>query len=92
MEYDEPSKREELFDPLARFLVLLRPTAPSPSTDTVAMPGALPHSSRNKGKEKEIDFDDARLQGFASFRFDTEETLGSSDVEVIYWCAVEIDN
>lgn len=85
MEYEEPSKREELFDPLARFLLLLRPAPPSPSTDTVPMPGALPRTSDRKGKQREVDFDDERLLGFASFRFDTEETLGSSDVEVIYW-------
>lgn len=25
------------------------------------------------------------LHGFASFRFDTEETMGPKDVEVVYW-------
>lgn len=29
---------------------------------------------------------DEELVGFASFRFDTEETMGPKDVEVVYWC------
>jgi len=60
-------------------------------TDSVAMPGALPKSVRQrssggKGKEKAaVDFDHSALMGFGSFRFDTEETLRGSDAEVVYW-------
>ena len=36
------------------------------------------------------DFDEAGLMGYCSFRFDTEETLGSRDVEVVYWYALSV--
>lgn len=85
MSHEEKSKRAELFDPLTRYLLLLRPSSSSPGTDTVPMPGALPRSDR-KGKSKaSIDFEEEDLVGYCSFRFDTEETLGDRDAEVIYW-------
>lgn len=90
MAHDELSKREELFDPVTRYLLLLRSSSPSPSSDTVPMPGALPRSNR-KGKSKPtIDFKEDDLVGYCSFRFDTEETLGDQDVEVIYWYVLDV--
>jgi hypothetical protein len=32
-----------------------------------------------------VDIDAADLIGYASFQFDTEETMGPKDVEVVYW-------
>jgi hypothetical protein len=66
MEHEEQAKREEMFDPDARFLLLSR----------TAMPGTL----REQGQVEE-----GELLGFVSFRFDTEETMGTRDVEVVYW-------
>ncbi|BEJ15547.1 hypothetical protein CspHIS471_0501520 [Cutaneotrichosporon sp. HIS471] len=57
-----------MFDPDARYLVLTR------SSSGTRMPGAMP--------VKKGDGDD--VVGFASFRFDTEDTMGSEDVEVVY--------
>ncbi|KAK1925781.1 acyl-CoA N-acyltransferase [Papiliotrema laurentii] len=83
--YTESSKREELFDPSTRYLLLLQPSTHSSSSDTLAMPGALPSAQDRKGKGKvSVDFDQEDLVGYCSFRFDTEETLGSRDVEVVY--------
>ena len=40
-----------------------------------------------QGEAVSVDIQDDRdLVGYCSFRFDTEETLGSRDAEVIYWC------
>ncbi len=84
MKYTERSKREELFDPATRFLLCLTPGVASP-----VIPGALPPSSsrrKGKGKAEIVDLREGQeLVGYCSFRFDTEETLGTRDAEVIYW-------
>ena len=77
LEYTESSKREELFDETGRFLILRRGSGTDGHVG-VDMPGALP------GKESEGS-DDGEVLGYVSFRFDTEETLGSRDAEVVYW-------
>jgi hypothetical protein len=63
----------------------------------VAMPGAMPpprRSSRftagagkSKGKARAplVEANREELLGYCSFRFDTEETMGTKDAEVIYW-------
>ncbi|GMK56001.1 hypothetical protein CspeluHIS016_0210570 [Cutaneotrichosporon spelunceum] len=45
-------------------------------TSCERMPGAMPPTPRR------VEFDD--VLGFASFRFDTEDTMGAEDVEVVY--------
>ena len=87
MVYTKSSKPIELFDPSAFYLLLLRSPSStrSPSSDTVPMPGALPPNSKGKGKALVGIDDPSELLGYCSFRFDTEETLGSQDAEVIYW-------
>jgi hypothetical protein len=77
LEYTESSKREELFDDTGRFLLLRRGAARDEGRG-IDMPGALP------GKEIELR-DDGEVLGYVSFRFDTEETLGSRNAEVVYW-------
>jgi GNAT superfamily N-acetyltransferase len=77
LEYTESSKREELFDETGRFLLLRRGSGTDAQAG-VDMPGALP------GKEREATAD-GEVLGYVSFRFDTEETLGSRDAEVAYW-------
>jgi len=77
LEYTESSKREELFDETGRFLLLRRGSGADGHAG-VDMPGALP------GKDSEVR-DDGEVLGYVSFRFDTEETLGSRDAEVVYW-------
>jgi hypothetical protein len=65
----------------------------------VDMPGRLPPprglsggnvKGKGKGKVAEsfdrgIHIQEGEIMGYISFRFDTEETLGSRDAEVIYW-------
>jgi len=80
LEYTESSKREELFDETGRFLILRRGSGTDGHVG-VDMPGALP------GKESE-GRDEGEVLGYVSFRFDTEETLGSRDAEVVYWYVV----
>jgi hypothetical protein len=80
LEYTESSKREELFDESGRFL-LLRRGGMMDGYGGVDMPGALPTASRGKG----LKLQDGQILGYVSFRFDTEETLGSRDAEVVYW-------
>ena len=75
LEYTESSKREELFDETGRFLLLRRGSG-AEGQGGVDMPGALPP------KESEVR---GEVLGYVSFRFDTEETLGSRDAEVVYW-------
>ena len=75
MVYTKKEKSEELFHPETRYVLLTRSDVP------MSMPGALPQ----KGKGREVDISKEDLVGFTSFRFDTEETLGDKDVEVIYW-------
>jgi len=48
----------------------------------VDMPGALPTGKR---KEDRVERGEGEVMGYVSFRFDTEETLGSRDAEVVYW-------
>lgn len=76
MEHEPLSKRAEMFDKDARYLVLTR-ALPS-------MPGALPPTPQRT----RVELLPEEVLGFASFRFDTEETAGSEDAEVIYWCVV----
>lgn len=85
MAHSKSGKVEEMFHPDARYLLL--------SSSFARMPGALPPTPpqarralrRGGGGEMEVDVDLDELVGFASFRFDTEETMGSVDVEVVYW-------
>lgn len=89
LSYTEGSKREELFDSTGRILLLARSTSPDSTaaaavavpTEVVDMPGAMPSpppSSTLPAAAEDV-------LGYVSFRFDTEETLGSRDAEVIYW-------
>lgn len=74
------AKREEMFDPDARYLLAVREEA--------RMPGALPPTPprpRRGDVEGPVDVASEDLLGFASFRYDTEETMGEQDVEVVYW-------
>jgi len=80
LEYTESSKREELFDETGRFLLLRRGSGAEGHAG-VDMPGALP-DKESQG------IDDGEVLGYVSFRFDTEETLGSRDAEVVYWYVV----
>ncbi|WOO77559.1 N-alpha-acetyltransferase 40 [Vanrija pseudolonga] len=80
MEHEPLSKRAEMFDKDARYLVLTR--TPSPP-----MPGALPPTP---GRRARVELLADELLGFASFRFDTEETCGAEDAEVIYCYEVQL--
>jgi hypothetical protein len=70
MGYTETSKREELFDPLTRFLLV--------HTHDYKLKGENVKVTTSTDGEEE-------LLGYCSFRFDTEETLSSRDAEVMYW-------
>ncbi|KAK6908064.1 hypothetical protein I203_102065 [Kwoniella mangroviensis CBS 8507] len=85
--YTEQSKREELFDQDARYIILLSPPQSLSST-----PIPIVNGNNKKGKAKEIpmDFDYDNLLGFCGFRFDTEETLSSRDAEVVYCYEVQL--
>ncbi|CAK9781883.1 acyl-CoA N-acyltransferase [Cutaneotrichosporon oleaginosum] len=72
MAHDRAAKLAEMFDPDARYLLLAR---------AGRMPGAMPRVSRRR--QEDVDVSD-ELVGFASFRFDTEDTMGADDVEVVY--------
>jgi hypothetical protein len=75
MQHDRTAKLAEMFDPDARYLLL---------TPAARMPGAMPPTPpRRRRQEAEVDVED--IVGFASFRFDTEDTMGADDVEVVYW-------
>lgn len=90
LSYAEKDKREELFDPSTRFLLLLKPPGTSsPTQEVPPMPGALP-SRKGKARAGELDFSPDRLLGFTSWRFDTEETLGTRDAEVVYCYEVHL--
>jgi len=80
LEYTEVSKREELFDETGRFLLLQR--GGSLHEGGIDMPGALPSGKR---KEDRVERGEEQVMGYVSFRFDTEETLGRRDAEVVYW-------
>lgn len=90
MSYAEPSKREELFDPSGRYILLRRlghegETVEAEVDPGVDMPGGLPSKGKRRAQGPEVNFDPDELVGYVSFRFDTEETLGSKDAEVVYW-------
>jgi len=81
MGYTESGKREELFDHSGRMILLRRTTSSERVEEEggVDMPGRLP-DIKGKGRDME-----GEVVGYVSFRFDTEETLGPRDAEVIYW-------
>lgn len=83
MGYTESGKREELFDHSGRMILLRRTTSSEKVEEEggVDMPGRLPDI---KGKGRDLDME-GEVVGYVSFRFDTEETLGPRDAEVIYW-------
>ena len=82
MDYTESSKREELFDETGRFILLRRGHSTDSGEGGVDMPGALPIvTAMGEGNGDES----GEIVGYVSFRFDTEETLGPRDAEVIYW-------
>jgi hypothetical protein len=88
---DESTKREELFDPAMRYLLLLRsPTGcsipvtgtlgaltPAPETDAppTGQESILTAPKKKKKKVEKVDFGPDELVGYCSFRFDTEQTL-----------------
>lgn len=76
MAHTKAGKVEEMFHPDARYLILY---------GGGRMPGALPSPKRGRGGGEEVDLGGEDVAGFASFRFDTEETMGNEDVEVVYW-------
>jgi len=90
MAHDPRGKREELFHPDARYLLLLRSSPPSPAQETLHMPGALP-LNKAKGKGKAVDQVDGDLLGYCAFRFDAEETMGPRDAEVVYCYELQLD-
>lgn len=107
MDDDEPTKREEMFDPTMRFILLLRPerlpvpvlastatSEPGPSDhDTTAGDAPTSKSKKKKKKAEKVDFGQEELVGYCSFRFDTEETLDDERrVEVVYWCVGHMES
>lgn len=84
LDYTESSKREELFDETGRFILLRRGHSVENGEDGLDMPGALP-SVTAMGEGEGNEDESGEIVGYVSFRFDTEETLGSRDAEVIYW-------
>ena len=84
MTYTKRSKREELFDPVTRFLLVFNSNSGLVEDTPPPMPGSLP---TRKGKERagDVGLDDRELLGYCSFRFDTEQSAGPDNVEVIYW-------
>jgi hypothetical protein len=89
LEYTESSKREELFEETGRFLLLRtnrdRGRGYGHGEEfNVDMPGALPMRTESGLEDGDGD-GEGEVLGYVSFRFDTEETLGSRDAEVIYW-------
>lgn len=98
LEYTDKGKWEEMYDPDARYLVIRsespsRSTSPEqegrngPGSDVGASGGRMEEEGGRKRRrtEKSEEDNDGELLGFASFRFDTEETMSSQDAEVIYW-------
>ncbi|WVQ83014.1 hypothetical protein IAT38_005152 [Cryptococcus sp. DSM 104549] len=78
--YTESDKREEMFDPTSRFILLL----PGDRVDAFK---ALEDAAESVELK---DDDEQGLLGFAEFRFDTEETMEGSDVEVVYCYEVQL--
>ncbi|WWD04996.1 hypothetical protein V865_003067 [Kwoniella europaea PYCC6329] len=87
--YTERSKREELFDQDARYIVLLSPPQSLSSTSSPFVNG---NNKKGKAKEPQVDFEYENLLGFCGFRFDTEETLSSRDAEVVYCYEVQLSS
>lgn len=97
MKTSERLKREEMFECTARYILALRrPERPPEEASTSAVhwqfDGFTRESASDRGKEKaqgiqeaSVDFMKDDLLGYCSFRFDTEETQGPKDAEVIYW-------
>jgi hypothetical protein len=59
----------------------------------LAMPGAMPapaprSGALGKGKRRAppVEVTREELLGYCGFRFDTEQTAGTRDAEVVYWC------
>ncbi|KAL7423021.1 hypothetical protein Q5752_002320 [Cryptotrichosporon argae] len=79
MAYTPRAKRAEMFDPAARY-VIARETGTGAGAGTstamgMPMPGAL---------EVDADEGEDEVLGFVGWRFDTEETAGPRDAEVVY--------
>lgn len=97
MKTSERLKREEMFECTARFILALRrpdvaDEAASSSGVHWRFGGPRQCIDSGKGKDKAYDiqegsvvFEQSDLLGYCSFRFDTEETQGPKDAEVIYW-------
>lgn len=94
-------KRIEMFDPQARYLLATSLPDSSTlghggditESDHLAMPGAMPSSAprsgaQGKGKRRAppVEVTREELLGYCGFRFDTEQTAGTRDAEVVYWC------
>jgi hypothetical protein len=86
LDYTESSKREELYDETGRFILLRKGVGIEgiEGEGGVDMPGALPSTMAKESFEGNRG-GNGEIVGYVSFRFDTEETLSSRDVEVIYW-------
>jgi hypothetical protein len=85
MQYMEFMKRIELFDPLTRYILALN--SQPPSRPKSASGGKKKGNSQTAKSDRSgwLDLDPGDVLGYCSFRFDTEETLGLKDAEVIYW-------
>jgi hypothetical protein len=94
-------KRIEMFDPQARYLLATSLRNSSTlghcldvtELDDLVMPGAMPvpvsrSGAPGKGKRRAppVEVTKQELLGYCSFRFDTEQTAGTRDAEVVYWC------
>lgn len=86
---DATEKREELFDPLSRFVILT--TASSSGTDPNLPEPVVPSSSSTTTETIESPNSRAILVAFAMFRFDWEETMSDEDVEVLYCYELQIE-
>ncbi|ODN77602.1 hypothetical protein, variant 1 [Cryptococcus amylolentus CBS 6039] len=78
--YTKESKQEEMFDPTSRFLLALKSSASVP-----ALEGKRPEEMSSVVELTEDD-----VLGFVEWRFDTEETLRGSDVEVAYLYEIQL--
>ncbi|WVQ72798.1 hypothetical protein IAR50_002358 [Cryptococcus sp. DSM 104548] len=78
--YTEESKKEEMFDPTSRFLLALKPSAPVPAME----------SKRSEEVSQAVELKEEDVIGFVEWRFDTEETLRGSDVEVAYLYEIQM--
>lgn len=53
--------------------------------DDVGDRGERGERKRRRMRRRSKDQEEGELLGFASFRFDTEETMSTQDAEVVYW-------